>query len=162
MLEAFNRVPRREIVKLDVTCVINFVSYALRLETADYSDRDSVGLETLGPDYPDERMLHCTNGALQRDGCLASSIVMKGLRSATSGAQRTKHYPEASNQMGDFSDLGWSNFNIDLAEMVNSHHWAASFSSPQLLHNRKEDGEIAGANSVGASRNCLLPSSHRR
>ena len=54
MLEAYNRVPRREIVKLDVTYVINFVSRALRLETADYSDRDSVGLENLGPEYPDE------------------------------------------------------------------------------------------------------------
>ena len=65
MLEAFNRVPRREIVKLDVTCIIDFVSCALRLETADYSHRDSVGLENLEPDYPDERVLHGTHGALQ-------------------------------------------------------------------------------------------------
>lgn len=64
MLEAFNRVPRRGIVKLDVTCVLNFVSRAVRLETADYSGDDSIGLENLGPDFADEIMLHGTHGAL--------------------------------------------------------------------------------------------------
>lgn len=60
MLEAFNRVPRLEIVKLDVTWVIDFVSRALRLGTADYSDRDSVGLENFRPDYPDESRQNVT------------------------------------------------------------------------------------------------------
>jgi hypothetical protein len=50
MLEAFDRVPRREIVRLDVTCIINFVSRAFHLETADYSCRDGIGQENLGPE----------------------------------------------------------------------------------------------------------------
>jgi hypothetical protein len=49
MLEAFDRVPRREIVRLDVTCVVNFVPRAFHLETADYSCRDGIGLENLEP-----------------------------------------------------------------------------------------------------------------
>ena len=65
MLEAFSRVPRREIVRLDVTCVVNFVPRAFHLETADYSCRDGIGLENLEPDYPDERVLHGTHRALQ-------------------------------------------------------------------------------------------------
>lgn len=73
---------------------------------------------------------------------LACSIVMKSLLSATSGTQRTKHYPKVSYQTSDFSDLGWSNFNIDLAEMASPHYWAASFSSPQLLHNRKKTEKL--------------------
>ena len=37
--------------------------------------------------------------------------------------------------MSDISDLGWSNFNIDLAELASPHYWTVMFLSPQLLHN---------------------------
>jgi hypothetical protein len=50
MLEALHRVPRRQIVKLDVTCVINFVSRAFHLETTDCSGRNIIGLENLEPE----------------------------------------------------------------------------------------------------------------
>jgi hypothetical protein len=65
MLEAFDRVPRREIVKLDVTCDIHFVSAALPLEHADHSRRENVGQKNLESEYPDESTLHGTYGALQ-------------------------------------------------------------------------------------------------
>lgn len=52
---------------------------------------------------------------------------MKSLLSVTSGTQRTKHYPKATYQTGDSSNLGWSNFNIDLAEMASPHYWAVTF-----------------------------------
>ena len=81
MLEAFNRVPRRENVKLDVTCVINFVSRALRLETVDHSGHDSIGLENFGPDYPDEPWKdvtwHAWNVAVMVDGCCTRFTITK-------------------------------------------------------------------------------------
>jgi hypothetical protein len=71
--------------------------------------------------------------------------MMNSLLSVISGTQRTEHCPKVRYQTSIISDLGWSNFDIDLAslaEMASPHNWVISFSSPHLLHNHKKSEKL--------------------
>ena len=87
------------------------------------------------------RMERCSDGCQPRSCDYEERKVCYPLPPEHSGQSTTRKRVIKRATLGG-SDLGWSNFNNDLAEMASPHYWAVTFSSPQLLHNCKKTEKL--------------------